>query len=804
MTEEKNEIPLEDKPDQPEYSDAFIILSDDKYPSLSNFYTKYSSMHVIDFSIYHPDCWVNIEEASIDDLPLIQNKSAASYIDDFVTEFDKISREDMFTNVPQILQAVGGFIINQTPPKIGAPMVTRWEPPICQISPTLPSLLVFLCRILHRVQDPQKFFYFLRTGIFSQMWTQKSCLQNPKLMAVTACSIKGKPEYWAVLDRDRKFYLYRVNKKGCELKLEKEISKTVSNSEKTSVTVLDNLHQNLIDFSPLTQATTEFWDIIFTHVKLPFPFFYKDSLEFYPGILYDAFYQSLTSTDCILVQSFMRTDIYDLVIWEGIVKCFQHAQKLEVLLHCVFSLTFQEGSFPTPMTFFQPNHFLLFARAFGRNFWSYYHEHFFHKIVDLIDSKENLTDQYDQPNIRECEKLVFSVLKYIMAGYSYIPPEWRLALNILRSYINVRYNNVGTLTLMLSIFFGFGMIYGFFLRPYHFVKTLKMQHPKNLDTLLNILYVPFTLNLFGGETKMYYQWNPRLEFNFYPQYYAFLLKISDLNFEVRYGMPDNKSLGYSIHNCMKAMFCQKFYDVLKDSISKVITANTVAETMLGWSFTIVLSRFFLRIYDPQPKIKPKKIVQLLKPVVLPKMPTYAKTESSYSKKAIRIHSGRGITGQVTRFDDIKEENDFGDDIDPFTIRDDEEVDYFVPSAMQLPEFQMETPFWDMPSDSDVPQLPPGADKDSTRNFRYPQSKFDIQARGPAKVMRFNANITDFRQDNEDEEFGFAANNKNEKTNDQKQNYHSKSPKKVKAIPISHDTLTNEDKPKKMYKKVSKK
>lgn len=737
--------------EKPDYTAEFVILKDNKYPEVSCFFQKYFTMNIIDYNTYHPGCWVNIEDASIDDLPVIQGKPVSSYIEQFVQEFDSVPEQDIFTNVPPVLQAVGAYIINQVPQKMGAPMVTHWEPPICQVAPTVPSLMIFFARILHRLKNPNKFHFFLRAGIFGQLWTAKTCLQNPILMGCTTCTYKGKPGYWAILDREKKFTLYRTGKKGCEIEIEQEIYKTVASPDKTKVTVLDSRHQNLCEFSPTDQATTEFWSIIFSKVKMPFPFFYTNSLEVYPQSYYVAFYHCLTSTDCYLVMSFMKSQIYDLTVWESIVRCFSHAQKLEVLCHAVYSTMFQQGSEPTTMTFFQENHFLLFARAFGRVFWSNYHERFFHKITDLIDSKSNLYSDVDRPDIKVCEKLVFNILNFIMKSDSYIPSEWRLALNILRSYIIVRYNNVATMTLMLSVFFGFGIIYGFFLRPRHFVKGFTMEYFDNLDLLLKMFYVPFTLNIYAGKTRHYAQWNPRLEYNFYPQWYAFLLRISDLpNPITHYSIPSDKLLGYSLNECMKAMINPSFNQISKDLILDTLQAGARSETMPGWLLSITLSRFFLFNFDPQPKVKKQpKISLMLKPVVLPGLPSYSKTGLFIEgRTSIKVKKGKGMIPDVANFDDIVEDEE---DYDPFTMKDDGKVKYYLPgSTMELPDTIAETAYWEIPTDSEDPYARPETDKDSTANFRYPRTKLDIQLRGP-EITTFKANFNN--ELNSDDEFG---------------------------------------------------
>ena len=596
----------------------------------SEFYTNNLQVPVIDYTKFDSQDFTKIDEANISDLPLLNNSGINDQIDPFCKEFDNVLKEDIFTNVPNLVADFGSYLCQCVVSKSAYQVAVQWPPLIPRIHPSIPSFITLLAKVLNKIQDQYKFYYFIMYAFYNKMWTQKTCLQNQYIVALCRCNVeKKKTDHWAIIDRDRNFTLYEVKKDEAVEAIKCQITKAFSSSDKKSINILDINQRNVCQFIPCEKEQIQLWDLIYSRQKVPFPFYLTSITEQFPDIMYKCFYAMVTANDTILPKAVMSTENFDPELWEAFVKVFVNANKLTLLAETVFSVTFNDESDFNNETFEKPSHFVLFARALGKIYFKEYWDKFFNKVAQIVDFHDDL-DLTDLSLVdpKVCELLVFNVLKYIMQSAYAIPKEWRYVMNILRSYLNVRYNSLSKTILGLSGFFGHGILMPFFRDNVKFYKDMSVEHPESFGIFAYLLSLPFSLNVYGGTTDMFKQWNRRLENHFFPRWQAFLLNISDYDGNLyKPEPPEYKTYGYAIDILLRKLFVEGFYDKLKATIVSHLDQNVRLPTLCGWNLCCLLSLLFVHSYDPADRSatkKKKKAVVVTKRVELPHLPSFVK------------------------------------------------------------------------------------------------------------------------------------------------------------------------------------
>lgn len=590
----------------------------------SHWYEKYKNLPVIDFTRYDANSWVRLDEANITDLPLLNNRSINDMVEPFCKEFDQIPQSEIFTNVTPLVADFGAYLTQAMIQKLAYPVVCYFPPCIPRLHPSIPSLTILLARILHTTSDPKKFIYFMTIALFQKVWTTKSCLINNYLLSICRCTIEDKGNYWAYIDRDRHFCLYETTSKGCHEVKSIMIQKAYSSTDKTTINILDLNQKNVCQFKPIEKDQIQLWDLIYSRQKVPFPFYLLSGDEFFPEILYRSYYTYITANDSVFVQALLKSTILDPKVWEGVVRCHIHANKMVFLAESVFAFTFNDSFELANDSFELPTHLLLFARALGKIYFQQYFDDFFNKVSAIVDFHDDLDlSDITLVDVKLTEKILFNVMKYIMQGAVYVPKEWRIILSTLRMYLNTRYNSQALTFLGLSAFFGRGIIVPFFQENVKFTKAVSVQHPGNFPVFGYLLSVPFCLNIYSGTTDRFKGYNRRLENHFFPRWWAFLNNLADFEEDFTFSPPDNKSISYALDKIIRPTMNETFAALVKDTIVSLVDPNIRAASVPGWNLAVIVSRFFVHCYDPCEKVtKKKKAVVKTKPVKLPALPMF--------------------------------------------------------------------------------------------------------------------------------------------------------------------------------------
>lgn len=592
----------------------------------SKWYEKYKDLSVIDYSRFDANCWIKIDEANISDLPLLNNRSINDLIEPFCRDFDSIPQQDLFSNVTPLVSDFAAYLLQCNNQKCAASLVQCFPPVIGKLTPSVSSFTILLAKILHTVKDTRKFIYYITNALFQRFWTQKPCLINQYLVSICRCKMgeKDEPQYWAYIDRDRQFLLDQITPKGIVNKQKVQISKAYISSNKKEVNILDINQNTVCKFIPFDDDQIKLWELIYSRQKVPFPFYLTSGADFYPEIIYRSVYAFITANDSVFVQTLLKSDILDGKVWEGVVKAHIHAKKFVFLAESVWTFFFTDTFELTNESFETPNHFLLYARAVGRCFFQPYFDNFFNKVSAIVDFHDDLdlTD-IQLADAKLCEKILFNFLKYIMQGAAYIPKEWSVIMSSLRMFLNARYNSQALTFLGLSAFFGRGIIVPFFKENVKFCKNITVQHPENLPIFGYLLSIPFCLNVYSGTTEKFSGYNRRLENHFFPRWWAFLNNISDYEEDFVSQSIDNKTLSYAIDCALRPTQNMTFCNLIHEVIATMADPNIKGNSVPGWNYAILLSRFFVHCYDLSEKTtKKKKVFVKTKPVKLPSLPTF--------------------------------------------------------------------------------------------------------------------------------------------------------------------------------------
>ncbi|EAY06710.1 hypothetical protein TVAG_211620 [Trichomonas vaginalis G3] len=748
-----------------DFENADVEIDDQEgFATPSKFYQSIQDKKMIDYTRYDPNCWVNFEDYTIAELPLLKDQSIATFLDDFCQLFEEVEQDRIFTDVPDLVADVGCYFCELVPNKQAYQVAANWPPLIPQGSLFMNSIIYCLVRILHSLTDQSKFFHFIKYGFYKKVWTSKSCYTNQYLLSVCRATYKENPNYWAIINKDRQFKLYEIKDDKCEEKMSETILKAYVRTKEKIVEIVNIDQKTACVFQTHSGEQAVFWETLYSRQKIPFPFFMFESADAYPDVMYRAMYNMFTANDSVLLWSFLNSNKLEPKIWESLVYIYAHAKKMIFLAEGVFAHTFNDDFEFNIDSFSIPNHFTLFARAIGKVYFSKYNDEFFNKIISLIDYHDDI-DAADISLVDESTmcNLLFNVLKYIVQGYAYVPKEWTYVLNILRQYVNVRYNSQALTLLAISKFFCKGILGSFFSENVKFIKGLSLAHPQLFSIVGYLLSVPFDFCIYSGPTEKFNSYNQRLEQHFFPKFNEFLWRISDFIEPFEFDIPDNKKISYSCHILLKHFMDRDFNDLIRAEFVRQMDDKTRIATLPAWNLCIILSNCFVHSTDPSEFVKKKKEGVTVKPLVFPQnLPTYgasygsyvnAKEFSSFAKKGNtkkKENEGesrrRGMASTIHKQENkiVAEE---GDDktIDPFSDT--------MPETLELPDLPA-AKRWkpttlsdtDEESQSDVPKNKLKNDK------RKRDRKHQNKEKHGGSIISFNSKLEESRSDDIDQEF----------------------------------------------------
>jgi len=597
--------------------------------TMSNYLVEEREKSVTNYGLFDGSCPINFQGANYDLLQLYEEVKPIDYLSIFAREFSTINWEDLLSQSNSKVVSFFGYLTTCINTKMIFPLSAHWPPLLPRVHDTIEPFGCLIARIPSQVTNPDLFIRAICRSIFPKVWTVKSCFVNSALLAISKCTIPGSAHnFWAVLDKEKTFKLFKIGSKALGEHFSCIPSKVCASPDRKTIHVLDANSIVVSEFVPIEADHIDLWDVLYTKTKIPFPVFFSTSEKFFPDIMYKAFYLALTSNDQFILQAILQCPDIDENIWKNNYYIYSHNKRITTLIQNVVISELSPQNIDVFHIFDQSSHFKSFLQAFAQFNLMPYCDSFLFKIIQLIDGHNDLNiTSWETCNFAIVEKLFFNVLKLISQSIAFVPNQIKHLCSILRSYTSIRFNNRTSVFLIMAGFIGKLCIIPVLNNPNTFWPNIVIQNPQNLQSLAKLLEVPFSGSIFEGQFSMFAGWNKRLEKHAYPQLDSFLFALGDFKSPQDYPIPNNDVLGLALDSVMRYVI-EKAKPYLRGIIISSSDPKIQFESVPGWNLAAFVSDCYSKNFDktisvsvPQKQNKPRGPSKA-PPLKLPSLPMF--------------------------------------------------------------------------------------------------------------------------------------------------------------------------------------
>ena len=561
----------------------------------------------------------------------------------FINAINQVKRSEISTppqNIADFLSYFTGLI----PQKACLQIASSWPPSIPRIVNPIEPLCAILIKILHEAHDPVNILRLLSLGLFPKVWSKKSCSKNPVLLAISPVIYRGKPNFWAYIEKQsHQFYLVGQHPKTKQIVVKAAgIATKCAKTKDKKMVVVKGESGRITEFEPMDPEVISLWTHLFQKEttdndsddgqepkdkKVPFVYFLTKDLKYYPDIFYGAFFHALTANDQIFLRALIDMDPPYSVV-KGFLTATIYSRKVHTVYGAVIGRLFENDKL-NPMSVYAIDSFYRkFVHAVWERFGEPYINQFLKRLIAMIDK-----------HIGMDEKLFFSVIKYIMMSTPYVPQPIRHFASILRSYALTKFNSRGFVYFILGGFFGLDFICPVIAHPENYMTSLsnkkgfdrimagidentklETKHPLVLKQVSDMLQYVFHGALLPDR---YSSFNTRMRKHVIPEMEEFLFSLGDLENEIALPSPPTKEeLAPALDRVMHYMI--KRNHVIRQTFDAAFVTEPSYPPQVGWNFAATFSDFFRQCYDrghQRKAINTKKKVKP-NPLKFPALPLY--------------------------------------------------------------------------------------------------------------------------------------------------------------------------------------
>lgn len=483
-------------------------------------------------------------------------------------------------------------------------------------------LTLYFLSIIQDSKDPLKALHYIISHFAIQRWHKNKSKSNDTIKNFCICrkqkdsplvNTKNKSKSakkgsdnqnpsdftdytWAITDRNKKLYIYKVSngifnesnhiqQSYTNLKEEKGVIKVIYNND-----VVQKLY-------PIDKGQTERFlnQTDFPNLLLPMP-------KYIPLKIYKALYQAITNDDLLVLRAvahFSVTKVTEgLELSEALTKIFAYSNKMHVLLSTLVGMEFENPSL-TPEKILRVNsHLTNCFKVINHQYGQIYFEKVVKPILKYVLKKGDIgLKNPNEANEQEAKIMLFTVLKYILASAEYVPPQIRHIILLLRSYSGIRFNNYHSTYNAISGYFFLRFFSSLMVDPSIFNSDIETDEDTNSNIVIpfiQLLQTVLNLKLIHGKMDKFSSWNDRIAKHIFPKLVSFTFSLSQIDEYPKYEQPNHEELQKALkivldNICANHEKFQKRYNELKCIKSENYPP-------VGWCYGCFLCEFFAN-YD---------------------------------------------------------------------------------------------------------------------------------------------------------------------------------------------------------------
>ena len=538
-----------------------------------------------------------VEGTDFSSLPKLGQKTLDELWDDLQNVFDSQKMAALFDNSsePQLLIDFRGYLREILPLSDLQRMTAYWPPVVPAENALQRAICLWLIKFIHYSSHPHRVVHWLGRAINPGDY---SSMDNSILSALSLCKLKGKTKksdkfYWALLDKDRRFTLSKIEDGSL-------VPFTPFRADGITVDkgVVSVFHgdQKAREFVPVDEGQALLWVRAMEPDHDPFPLMFCSIEKPLPNEFLCSFYEALTSSDLIVAKVLVSYEVTKVTaegypVMEALLDVFSHAGKVNQLLQVLVGYEMGKPEL-TNNSVLRVNCNL--TNMFKVFFFRYGKDYYTNVVKPIIRYVDKIGDigwaNPSKADLNRAFSVVLSVLKIILESGPLVPPHLRHMASVLKELVTIRFNDKQATYNALSGFFLLRFVNGIIVDQRQFDPSFQ---PKDMCGVLvpfsQVMQYIFNLIPFYGKMEMMNVWNDRLIKHVFPKVMDWVMSIADYEENAVYEPPDESRLTGALELIISVVArSQKNFERIYRESAAVQREWTVG----GWSFATFLASYF--------------------------------------------------------------------------------------------------------------------------------------------------------------------------------------------------------------------
>jgi hypothetical protein len=530
-----------------------------------------------------------IRGANFASLPSVGGRSAADALPLLTAEFDGSDFRGLLSSPPSMvfeLLAMIHRVFASSADSYGT-IFQSFPPYIADRGSAPATLILYLVALVSRSAQPLVFLQWLRTCGVPRDWHNSSSATNSVLTQVSM--MKQRQRFtWAYRDVDDFFCMEQCDAPNDLRVIARAKVRSVKVSGKSVRVVLDDGTSR--SFAPPEPSVWE--------SRQPFPLSLTGLEAPFPKAVLVAFYEALTADDMAVVRALCHFGVVNVKEGVGLMGAlldvFAYAGKMDQFLVTIVGLEFSKDELQATTVLRTNCHLTNLLKAFFSRYGRPYFDLCLSKIIDYVLQAGDISlSHLETADVERAEKLLFTVLRFIINSPPVIPNELRHLGAILKSQAIIMFNNKQATYNTLNGYICLRFITAVIADPVLFRPGSEEFSPELMRILMpfsQLLQTPVNLAPLDERFEIFSAWNPRLVKHIWPKLIQFVFSVADCREKPNYPPPQDfevmKALS-TVLGLLSANF-QKF----KQEFNKVTDEAAGQFHPIGWSLAAFIAGFF--------------------------------------------------------------------------------------------------------------------------------------------------------------------------------------------------------------------
>jgi hypothetical protein len=330
----------------------------------------------------------------------------------------------------------------------------------------------------------------------------------------------------------------------------------------------------------------------------PFPLSLAGLEAPFPRAVLVAFYEAVIADDMALVRAACHFGVVNVKEGVGLMSAlldvFAYAGKMDQFLVTIVGLEFAKDELQATTVLRTNSHLTNLFKAFFARYGKPYFDFCLAKIIDYILEVGDISlSHLETADAERAERLLFTVLKFIINSRPVVPNELQHLAAILKSQAIIMFNNKQATYNTLNGYICLRFITAVIADPLMFRPNTEPFSPELMRVLMpfsQLLQTPVNLAPLEERFEMFSAWNPRLEKHIWPKLIRFVFSVSNCREKPNYPPPIEIEVTKALSTILGLLSAN--FPKFKQEFNRVTDAAAAPFHPIGWSLAAFVAGFF--------------------------------------------------------------------------------------------------------------------------------------------------------------------------------------------------------------------